>query len=131
MEKTAGIPFLSDLPVVSRLFASTGDNEVRNEIILLITPRVVRNLVVPGPSQLEIVHGTEASTGAGSLQLGTPASRSAPAAGSQGMIPPLPAVVPQGPANSPFAPAPAPQPFTPPPLIPRAPSSEATSPQRG
>lgn len=129
-----GIPFLSDLPVVSRLFASTGDNETRTEIILLITPRVVRNLIVPGQDQLEIVHGTEASMGGGSLQLNPaggrpiqpafpvqpgsglppPASSSGPPAGSPGGVPLAPSPVPQ------------PQPFTPPPIVPRSPGSSLT-----
>lgn len=121
-----GIPFLSDLPVLSRLFASKGDNETRTEIVLLITPRVVRNLLVPGPEQLEIVHGTEASMGGGAIQLGTPATRP----GSSGPLPSVPLTPGIPPASmqsesgsntsgTPFNPLPVPQPFTPPPLVPR------------
>ncbi len=125
-----GIPFLSDLPVVSRLFASTGDNETRTEIILLITPRVVRNLVVPGPDQLEIVHGTEASTGTGSLQMNPAGAR--PQQANTPLLAPLPSAPlgapsapPPGTLGGPTiqAPAPQPPPFTPPPMVPRSPSS--------
>jgi general secretion pathway protein D len=125
-----GIPFLSDLPVVSRLFASTGDNETRTEIILLVTPRVVRNLVVPGADQLEIIHGTEASTGGGSLQLGVPASRPIPSGVGPQLTPfggSTPAPLPSG-GSAPAAPLapvpqPQPQPLTPPPLVPQSPAS--------
>jgi len=119
-----GIPFLSDLPVVSRLFASTNDNETKTEIVLLITPRVVRNLVVPGPEQLEIVHGTESATGGGSMQLGPAVP--APGAGSGAPLRPVPAPPPANwlPASRPGTdPIPQPSPFTPPPLVPTAPSS--------
>jgi general secretion pathway protein D len=125
-----GIPFLSSLPVLSRLFATTGDNETRTEIILLITPRVVRNLVVPGQDQLEIVHGTEASTGGGTLQM-TPASVRPQQPVSSQPVPPfgIPPGAPIGPPlvtpSAPIAPAPVPQPqpFTPPPMVPRSPTS--------
>jgi len=39
----AGIPFLSKIPVLGYLFGYTSDTFRRSEIILLLTPRVVRN----------------------------------------------------------------------------------------
>jgi Flp pilus assembly secretin CpaC len=38
-----GIPYLMDLPVVGRFFATTTDSTDRTELIMLITPHVVRN----------------------------------------------------------------------------------------
>lgn len=39
----AGIPYLMDLPVVGRFFGTTNDSNDRTELIMLITPRVIRN----------------------------------------------------------------------------------------
>jgi len=38
-----GIPYLMDLPVVGRFFGTTSDATERTELIILITPRVIRN----------------------------------------------------------------------------------------
>jgi general secretion pathway protein D len=39
----SGLPFLSKIPILGYLFGFTDDTFDRSEIILLITPRVVRN----------------------------------------------------------------------------------------
>lgn len=39
----AGIPFLSKLPILGYLFGSTIDENSRNELIILLTPRVIRS----------------------------------------------------------------------------------------
>jgi hypothetical protein len=38
-----GVPYLMDLPVIGRLFGTTSDNIDRTELIMLITPHVIRN----------------------------------------------------------------------------------------
>lgn len=38
-----GVPFLRDLPVIGSLFGSTSKKQKRTELIVLMTPRVVRN----------------------------------------------------------------------------------------
>ena len=38
----SGIPFLSDLPVVGNLFGTSSKNTARTELLIMITPRVVR-----------------------------------------------------------------------------------------
>lgn len=58
-----GIPILSDMPVLGRLFGSTQDNNTKNEIVLLITPRVVRNVTIPSDNRIEILSGTGGSRG--------------------------------------------------------------------
>ncbi|MGE5217788.1 MAG: type II secretion system secretin GspD [Chloroflexota bacterium] len=39
----SGIPYLMDIPVIGRFFSTTNDSSNRTELIMLITPRVVRN----------------------------------------------------------------------------------------
>jgi general secretion pathway protein D len=40
---TTGIPFLSDIPILGRLFGTTSKSKSRTELIVLITPRVITN----------------------------------------------------------------------------------------
>lgn len=53
-----GIPVLSQLPIVGRLFSSRTDNASKTEVVLLITPHVVRNIVRPGSSVEAFASGT-------------------------------------------------------------------------
>ena len=57
------VPGLGDLPVAGRLFKHTTDNTARTEIVLLITPRLMRTLARPDAGSVEFAAGTEASTG--------------------------------------------------------------------
>ena len=41
--ETAGIPYLSRLPLIGALFGSTTDQVTRKELIILLTPHVMRN----------------------------------------------------------------------------------------
>jgi type IV pilus assembly protein PilQ len=43
----SGIPFLVDLPIVGRLFGFTSQTEERRDLIILITPHIVDDLVTP------------------------------------------------------------------------------------
>lgn len=63
------LPGLGELPVLGRLFGTSNDQHNKNEIVLLITPRVVRNLARPDAQLAEIPSGTEASIGARPLLL--------------------------------------------------------------
>jgi general secretion pathway protein D len=58
------VPGLGELPVMGRLFSHTRDTIGRTEVVLLITPRLVRTLVRPDARTVEFAAGTEASTGA-------------------------------------------------------------------
>jgi general secretion pathway protein D len=89
------VPGLGEMPVLGRLFSHTRDNTTRTEIILLITPRLMRTLARPDARSIEFAAGTEAATGA-----------------RPGALPPLitPPLIP-----TPGAPAPAPAPAQPPP----------------
>jgi len=55
------VPGLGDLPLLGRLFSSKRDELSKTEIVLLITPRVVRNVERPELAQGEFFAGTEAS----------------------------------------------------------------------
>jgi general secretion pathway protein D len=39
----SGIPFLQDIPIIGNLFGTTGSNSTRTELLVVITPRVVRS----------------------------------------------------------------------------------------
>jgi len=60
----SGIPGLSRIPVLGRLFGTQTDTRNKTEVVLLITPRVVRNLAVPDASLTRLASGTDASPGA-------------------------------------------------------------------
>ena len=63
------VPGVGELPVVGRLFGSQTDNSQRGEILLSITPRVVRSLRRAALVEAEFDAGTETSIGADSLRL--------------------------------------------------------------
>jgi general secretion pathway protein D len=62
-ERSSGtkIPALGDLPILGRLFGTGHDENNRTEIVLSITPHLVRNLTRPAASASEFGAGTEAS----------------------------------------------------------------------
>jgi len=55
------IPGLGDIPGLGRLFGSNKDNYGKSELVLSITPRIVRNLPYQSPSDMEFSTGTETS----------------------------------------------------------------------
>ncbi len=54
------VPGLGDLPMLGRLFSNQTDNTARTELVLAITPRVLRNLRRVDASEAELWVGTEA-----------------------------------------------------------------------
>jgi general secretion pathway protein D len=73
------VPGLANIPILGRLFTNNNDSRTKTEIVLLITPYVVRNVDRPPPSALEIASGTEGGFGVAPLRLGTAEAPSAPA----------------------------------------------------
>jgi general secretion pathway protein D len=63
------VPGLSDMPLLGRLFTNNNDNRIKTEIVLLITPYVVRNVERPGPAALEFASGTDGNLAAAPLRL--------------------------------------------------------------
>ncbi|MCL5061180.1 MAG: type II secretion system protein D [Candidatus Thermoplasmatota archaeon] len=81
------IPGLGDLPLLGRLFSSQRDERSKTEIVLLITPRVLRSDATRQPALTEFRGGTENAIGGG---------LAAPFAPAPEPIPPLQPVLPAG-----------------------------------
>jgi len=64
-----GLPGLADLPVVGRLFGVQTDTRNKTEVVMLITPRIVRNLPLPDAHLTQLAAGTDALPGAQTLRL--------------------------------------------------------------
>jgi general secretion pathway protein D len=66
------VPGLAGLPVVGRLFTNKDDTVNKTEIVLLITPRVIRNIERPAARLSEFNSGTEAEVGGAGQAPGLP-----------------------------------------------------------
>lgn len=122
-----GVPGLNEVPIISKLFGAAQDSDTRTEIVLLITPRIVRNLDVPGVGLQEFLSGTDAAVGASPIQLGSPVPGVPVGVRPPGFPNPMP-VPPSVPVTSqpmpsvpPAQPLPPPV-FTPPPIVPDTPA---------
>jgi general secretion pathway protein D len=69
------LPGLGEIPLLGRLFSNQRDNRNKTEIVLLITPRIVRNLTRPTAESVTVSAGSEQSVGAPALQLRKSAPR--------------------------------------------------------
>lgn len=82
IETISGLPGMSGLPVVGRLFGSNGRSNERSEIVLLITPHIERNLDLPTSAVTTFLSGTESRVTTEALTLesasATTASSNAP-----------------------------------------------------
>ena len=60
-ERASGsrVPGLGDLPIAGRLFGTNKNEATKSEIVLSITPRIVRKPLRPGADRLEFETGTE------------------------------------------------------------------------
>jgi general secretion pathway protein D len=56
------IPGLGDLPLLGRLFGSTGTNRDKSEIVLSITPHIIRAQSRPRSESMEFWYGSETQT---------------------------------------------------------------------
>ena len=104
------VPGLGNLPIIGRLFGTTRDNNEKTEIVLSITPHLIRNIQRPSAAAAEFSAGTEANfrrrpDGAVRAPVALPVSA------------PTPVAAPAAPA----APAPS-APLTPVPAVPTAPA---------
>ncbi|HYP67611.1 MAG TPA: secretin and TonB N-terminal domain-containing protein [Thiobacillaceae bacterium] len=63
------IPGLGDLPLIGHLFSSHRNDGAKTEIVLLVTPRIVRNVKQPEPDITEFDSGTDANLGGPPLRL--------------------------------------------------------------
>lgn len=69
------LPGLGEVPVLGRLFSSQRDNSSKTEIVLLITPRIIRNLNRPLGASFNLPAGSESNVGAPTLQVDKVAPR--------------------------------------------------------
>ena len=76
-----GLPGLSQLPLLGRLFGVQRDERNKTEIVMLITPRIVRNLALPDTRATTLPSGTDTLPGATPLRLG-PSARAGVGAGA-------------------------------------------------
>lgn len=72
------VPGVGELPVLNRLFGSQKDDAMRSEIVLSITPRLLRSIRRPDLTTAEFNSGTEASVGGRASVGGTPEAITAP-----------------------------------------------------
>jgi general secretion pathway protein D len=63
------VPGLGQLPLIGRLFGSTREEASKNEIVLLITPTIIRNLARPDLNDAEFFGGTGSATSDKPLRL--------------------------------------------------------------
>jgi general secretion pathway protein D len=108
------VPGLGELPVVGRLFSNTTDNRTKTEIVLLITPRLLRQIARPDAASVEFAAGTESSSGTATRpsivapfvpqgQPGQPGQvEGAPQPGDEPLRVPAPVAPPQGSTMVPF-----------------------------
>ncbi|MYN11456.1 secretin N-terminal domain-containing protein [Pseudoduganella aquatica] len=114
------VPLFGDVPILGRLFGSTTDDKQKTEIVLSITPHLIRNVQRPEAANAEFSAGTEgnfrrrpdpAVRTPVALPLGAPSAPAAPvvpaapqlpAQGAQPMAIPAPG---QPPVAQPAAPA--------------------------
>jgi general secretion pathway protein D len=68
---TVAIPGLGSIPVIGRLFSDHSNNKSKTEIVLLITPHVVRNIAPPLTARAAVPAGTDNAVGAPPLTIST------------------------------------------------------------
>lgn len=68
-KSTNHIPGIGEIPLIGRAFGSHRDTSVKTEIILLITPRVLRNIHRPDFGQPALPSGTESAVGSAPMTI--------------------------------------------------------------
>lgn len=84
------VPGLGDLPILGRLFSSNRDELNKNEIVLTITPRILRNIERPELADAEFFAGTENQASDQPLRVRTVHTAPAPAEADAAPLPRLP-----------------------------------------
>jgi general secretion pathway protein D len=75
------IPGLGDMPIIGKLFGSDNKQRNKSEIVLAITPRIIRGQSRPPSETTEFYYGTESQTRSAPFAMPV-AATSAPAAGA-------------------------------------------------
>lgn len=123
------VPGLGDLPLLGRLFSNNKGTKNKTEIVLLVTPYIVRNVEQPDATATEFMSGTESSIGAGALHLKQLPKPAAPAPARPSMVPVV-ANAPQTatPAGNPQPPAGTAADAAPKPAVPAQPTQSPSTP---
>ena len=66
-DSASSIPGLGDIPIVGRLFGDHNSNKEKTEIVLSITPRIIRARSRPSSDTTEFWYGTETRSGVAPL----------------------------------------------------------------
>lgn len=113
-DSASHLPGIGKLPLIGRLFSNETNNRSKSEIVLLITPRVVRSLATPDAHMVEFLSGTSAKPSTSAFRLGDASRASAtnqnlsekasPSLASVPRTAPLPAASPATEAPSPVLP---------------------------
>lgn len=84
----SGLPGLNEIPLFKYLFSSTHDETVHNEILIVLTPHIVRSLDITAADRRALDTGTESNI---SLRELPPAELAGPSAGAAAAAPNPPA----------------------------------------
>ncbi|WP_250525514.1 secretin N-terminal domain-containing protein [Caballeronia sp. GAWG2-1] len=120
----SGLPGLSRIPLLDRIFGTRANDQHQTELVLMLTPRIVRNQAIPAGNVVSFDSGTETRISTERDPVGPNASVRVPPSGA-GSAPALPPPVPTPSAPPPVMALPAP---TPPPQPPAATSPPPTQP---
>jgi general secretion pathway protein D len=120
----AGIPGLSQIPIVGRLFGSHNNDREKSEIVLSITPRIIRTQLRAASDNTEFWYGTEtrarlspfsggnldwnANAGSGGVAGGAPGPVGPRVSVAQPIVPQAATPLPAGPPPAPTGPPPKP-----------------------
>ncbi len=66
------VPGLGDIPILGRLFSSDNHDNSKTELVLLITPHIVRNITRPDSIYSEFSSGTESAVGSSTRVMPSP-----------------------------------------------------------
>ncbi len=123
------LPFLGDLPLIGRLFGTNKDGNDKTEIVLSITPHLIRNIQRPSAAAAEFNAGTETTFRRRPDSVPVPAGRVPAPAAVPGQVHPGPVPGPvAGPAPAPSPAAQVPAPAAQPAPVPAAPALPLAAP---
>jgi general secretion pathway protein D len=101
---SAHIPGLGDIPILGKLFGSEHQDKEKTEIVLSITPRIIRTTLRPSNTTTEFWYGTEANLRSAPLGSGSSSDSGASGHDAPPAIPGGSAATPTGSSAMPLAP---------------------------
>lgn len=90
IEKAQRLPGLGDIPIVGKLFSNTRGDGQKTEIVLTITPRIVRNVPRPSLADAALWSGSESTFRVARPLLNLPEGTAAKPAAAAKPVPPQP-----------------------------------------